>query len=44
MLYVVFEVLYAEKRIWLFFFCNVDQSVQISMKLELNVTRHLLDL
>ena len=43
-LYTIFEAINAEKWLWPIFGCKVGQSVQIGMKLQLDVWHHLLDL
>ena len=42
-LYVIFKAMYADKWLWPSFGCKVGQSVQIGMKLELDVWHHPLD-
>ena len=39
-LYIIFKAMNADKRLWPIFGCKVGQSVQIEMKLELDVWHH----
>ena len=41
--YIIFKGMYADKWLWPIFGCKVGQSVQIGMKLELDVWHHPLD-
>ena len=41
--YIIFKAMYVDKWLWPIFGCKVDQSVQIGMKLELDVWHHPLD-
>ena len=42
-LYIIFKAMNADKWLWLIFGCKVGQSVEIGMKLELDVWHHPLD-
>ena len=42
-LYIIFKAMNADKRLWPIFGCRIGQSVQIGMKLELDVWHHPLD-
>ena len=42
-LYIIFKAMNADKWLWPIFCCKVGQSVQIGMKLELDVWHHPLD-
>ena len=42
-LYITFQAMNADKWLWLIFGCKVGQSVDIRMKLELDVWHHLLN-
>ena len=42
-LYITFKAMNADKWLWVIFACNVSQSVQIGMKLELDMWQYLLD-
>ena len=42
-LYIIFKAMNADKWLWPIFGCKVGQSVQIGMKLELDVWHHPLD-
>ena len=42
-LYIIFMAMYADKWLWPIFGCKVGQSLQIGMKLELDVWHHQLD-
>ena len=42
-LYIIFKAMNADKWLWLILGCRVGQSIQIGMKLELDVWHHSLD-
>ena len=42
-LYIIFEAMNEEKWLWLIFGCNVNQSVLIRLKLDINLWHRLLD-
>ena len=42
-LYIIFKAMNADKSLWPIFGCKIDQSVQIGMKLELDVWHNPLD-
>ena len=42
-IYIIFKGMYADKWLWPIFGCKVGQSVQIGMKLELDMWHHPLD-